>query len=885
LPPPTYKTLAVLLLAVLVGLWAAGKAAAPAAEQQQQQHYSNVTAALLMLGVAVLTTGAQLSLLVTSRSAFRSNSVIKHHIGVVGLSNVWLHARVAGGSMACSIIWLLWQQQQQQQQNSWHSSSSRHEANDLLQSLLPGNSSSSSSNQGIQVAFWQSAISLAALGVAAAVLQQHQQQQSSSTNICGGSSHASSAAAASCAGAMPSLHIMYAIVLAVPVTSISSSVLLQDQPPLLFQAAAAVSVATVVFYHYTCSPTLQKFVCRLDKAVGDCGGWRGTLFRIWKAAFVVKVALLLLLPLYMATGSSSTTTTTSSSSSGGIRLTHVSNWLTNNSSRSSSSLDRLPGLVVIKESFPNSSFLQDSSSSTSDSGSSAVYQFPAGIAPQMLTAVTNTRFPADLLSLSEQQQQQQQRWQQQRWQQQMQALCPAVDCVSNASCTIYAPECCAYYNIRLLAFLDYFLQRQGLAGQYCAVYGSLLSAINDSWFSRTAAPDVGISGSALQLLQRLEIRRALWRHGYVLLSSITAADGADSSDATSFSSSNSGLSSRDSNSSSSSSSSQGLRVWRLCAHSGHPSHQWRRRFRPAQQQLKQDNAALTAARQAFIQLHLMWPANTTSTSNSSSGSSSSSTVGINWLSTLAPAPAASSGAGTRAAAAGPSAAAAAAAAGGAGASQWQLCLSDVVLLSSGAYGVNLSGLVFPAPDNTGLLLSSAYGAWQQLLQQQPGQHQGQGQDPARGQQDRAAEVEQHKAIAAAAAAGQKLGGGTVTAPLVRKEYARDVCLQKTLELLPAALDGIVGSSSGSDSNSGSSSVLADRGAGSSSTADGVGSGNERDSSTQPVSSSAVIIGSVDEGSAGRSDNSSSSDVNSSDTSSGRNPGSTTGISVAGALAG
>jgi hypothetical protein len=299
------------------------------------------------------------------------------------------------------------------------------------------------------------------------------------------------------------------------------------------------------------------------------------------------------------------------------------------------------------------------------------------------------------------------------------ALCAAFSCSTASTCTAKDPECCAYLQLRMLAFWDRFMASKGLAQQHLLVYNSLLAAQRSKALDAESLQlDVAVGARALLVLQQFVAQQRLWRHGYVMVYNSSGSN-------TSSSSSEKGSGSGQRSSASS---------WRLCPHSNHPVPE----FQKHMQQQAQQQSGSVVGKGLSLALHLMWqispPENATSSRhappageevnitiskgvvNSSSSSSNSAgghqptaaTAGssqhggfLPWLF--------GSHAGSSSSQLGDQNQAAA----GNEPRYWRLCGRYATLAQSPTTVANVSGLSLPVPDNAADHLSEVYGhTWQ-----------------------------------------------------------------------------------------------------------------------------------------------------------------------------
>jgi hypothetical protein len=81
----------------------------------------------------------------------------------------------------------------------------------------------------------------------------------------------------------------YGVTLAAIFTAWASGPILALHVPLLHYAGACVALFGVMRLHYSRSQTLPRIKSRINLLLGDCGGWRPVIVRLWKYAFVAKV--------------------------------------------------------------------------------------------------------------------------------------------------------------------------------------------------------------------------------------------------------------------------------------------------------------------------------------------------------------------------------------------------------------------------------------------------------------------------------------------------------------------------------------------------------------------------------------------------------------------
>jgi hypothetical protein len=155
----------------------------------------------------------------------------------------------------------------------------------------------------VHLEHWAAAAALAALGLLqASPLLQPGSSGSSSKRVVtiakSGSafgSHSSnsfsSSSRSSSSGSVTSLSIgrAYGLTLAAVFTAWASKPALALHVPLLYYAGACVALLGVMRVHYNRSQMLPRIKSRVNLLLGDCGGWRPVLIRLWKYAFVAKV--------------------------------------------------------------------------------------------------------------------------------------------------------------------------------------------------------------------------------------------------------------------------------------------------------------------------------------------------------------------------------------------------------------------------------------------------------------------------------------------------------------------------------------------------------------------------------------------------------------------
>jgi hypothetical protein len=303
------------------------------------------------------------------------------------------------------------------------------------------------------------------------------------------------------------------------------------------------------------------------------------------------------------------------------------------------------------------------------------------------------------------------------------ALCAPLSCSTASTCTAQDSACCAYLQLRMLAFWDLFMASKGLAQQHFLVYNSLLAVQRGQTLDAESLQlDVAVGARALLVLQQFAAQQRLWRHGYVMVYSSSSGN-SSSSDAE-----RTGSERRSSASS-----------WRLCPHSNHPMPEFQRHMMQQQQQQGQgqgqQQGVSSAGKALSLALHLMWqvPAADNSTS-SMHKPPAGQVVNITISKGVVNSSSRSRSSGHRGSAAtvhgsrqhggilqwlfGSHASSSSSHAGSPGANEdetlhWRLCGRYVTLLRSSASVANVSGLVLPVPDNAADHLAEVYGhAWE-----------------------------------------------------------------------------------------------------------------------------------------------------------------------------
>jgi hypothetical protein len=151
----------------------------------------------------------------------------------------------------------------------------------------------------VHLEHWAAAAALAALGLlqASPLMQPSSNSKRVVTTAKSGSafgSHSSgsfSATSSTSSSGSVTVNIgrAYGLTLAAVLTAWASKPILALHVPLLYYAGACVALLGVVRLHYSHSQTLPRIKSRVQLLLGDCGGWRPVIVRLWKYAFVAKV--------------------------------------------------------------------------------------------------------------------------------------------------------------------------------------------------------------------------------------------------------------------------------------------------------------------------------------------------------------------------------------------------------------------------------------------------------------------------------------------------------------------------------------------------------------------------------------------------------------------
>ncbi|WIA35424.1 hypothetical protein OEZ86_003867 [Tetradesmus obliquus] len=232
--------------------------------------------------------------------------------------------------------------------------------------------------------------------------------------------------------------------------------------------------------HYSRSQALPRIKSRVNLLLGDCGGWRPVIVRLWKYAFVAKIAVLLLLPLLVAFMPADAGSSTGNPAAA-ARLAALSSHLRSVAGGGSSDpghhafnsaaqyaaagISKLNLEATTKEPLPAVLHLAIThQTATAAATAAAAAEPPAAANPAAEEPDEQQSNAADVGNSSSGRA----------------ALCARMSCSTASNCTASDPACCAYLQLRMLAFWDRFMASKGLAQQHFLVYNSLLAAVQRS---------------------------------------------------------------------------------------------------------------------------------------------------------------------------------------------------------------------------------------------------------------------------------------------------------------------------------------------------------------------------------------------------------------------
>jgi hypothetical protein len=161
----------------------------------------------------------------------------------------------------------------------------------------------------VHLEHWAAAAALAALGLLQASPLLQPSSSSNSKRVVtiakSGNAFGSNSFSSSSSSSVTTFSIgrAYGLTLAAVFTAWASKPALALHVPLLYYAGACVALLGVMRMHYNRSQTLPRIKSRVNLLLGDCGGWRPVLIRLWKYAFVAKVCAALSLSTCAAAGS------------------------------------------------------------------------------------------------------------------------------------------------------------------------------------------------------------------------------------------------------------------------------------------------------------------------------------------------------------------------------------------------------------------------------------------------------------------------------------------------------------------------------------------------------------------------------------------------------
>jgi hypothetical protein len=153
------------------------------------------------------------------------------------------------------------------------------------------------------------------------------------------------------------------------------------------------------------------------------------------------------------------------------------------------------------------------------------------------------------------------------------AVCPIMDCRTDADCTVHDPSCCAYLNYQMLTFLDRFLKSKCLQDEWILTHGTALGAVRDKTIlPHTHDVDIAVTPLVIQFLELNSTREELWRHGYALFYY-----------------------------------DEFLGWWKLCPHKHHPAPEFKSAFQALGETVKGWQSRTKRTQAVYLDLWPMWP--------------------------------------------------------------------------------------------------------------------------------------------------------------------------------------------------------------------------------------------------------------------------------------